>query len=691
MTVAARRNLEAHGATVLSYIPNQAYAVGLDPAAARALAKDPSVQWVGPYRPDYKLSAEIGTRTFTDPNRPVRPGQRLLAVSIFEDEDVDAAAQAAQRLGAEVLSVNRNPRTARLEVRVARGTERALAAIDAVEWVEEVGEPTLRNNITRWVAQSNVTNVLPVWDAGIHGEGQIIGHIDGGIARTSCYFIDLTNNTPGPNHRKLVGYRGAFQSDTHGTHTGGTAAGLNSSGDLSNAGLAYMARISHTNLGLVTSTNLYAYFDSASVQGANVHTNSWGDDGTTAYTSWCHDIDAFSRDREDDLVCFAVTNTSTLKTPENAKNVLAVGATNQAPNQETWGSGGRGPTADGRRKPEVALPGIGIVSAGTSTCSTASLSGTSMASPAVTGCAALVREYYEHGYYPSGAAAAVDDFVPTAALVKATLINGSQDMTGVAGYPSTTEGWGRILLHDALHFTGDARRNVAKDVRNADGLATGQQSELLLNVDNSQTLRVTMAYTDQPALTGAAFTPINNLDLELQGPDGLFLGNVFTSGVSAHGGTADALNNVERAILPAGLFTSGQWTVRVRATSVPDGPQGYAIQVSGAVTEVGGATGVEPLRSTVLATGLLSTSPNPFSRSTEVRFSVAKREAVTLAVYDVSGRKVRTLASGLFEAGSYSYPWDARDEQGARVAAGIYFTRLQGAGVDQTRKMVLLR
>ena len=115
-----------------------------------------------------------------------------------------------------------------------------------------------------------------------------------------------------------------------------------------------------------------------------------------------------SRDREDDLVCFAVTNMSTLKTPENAKNVLAVGATNQAPNQETIGSGGRGPTADGRRKPEVFLPGIGIISAGTSTCNTNQLSGTSMACPAVTGCAALVREYYEHGFYPSGSAAPAD-------------------------------------------------------------------------------------------------------------------------------------------------------------------------------------------------------------------------------------------------------------------------------------------
>jgi hypothetical protein len=227
-------------------------------------------------------------------------------------------------------------------------------------------------------------------------------------------------------------------------------------------------------------------------------------------------------------------------------------------------------------------------------------------------------------------------------------------------------------------------------VRNADGLNTGDVRELSLNVDNAQTLRVTMVFTDQPALSGAAFTPINNLDMEVEGPDGLFLGNVFAGGVSSHGGTADALNNVERAILPAGAFTSGQWTVRVRATSVPMGPQGYALQISGGVSEAV-PTGVESSPKTALGTMLLATSPNPFRKTTEVRFSVAKRQQATLAVYDVAGRRIRTLATGLFEAGSYAYPWDARDEHGTQVAAGIYFARFQGAGVDQTRKLTLLR
>ncbi len=698
MTESARRHLEANGAEILSYVPNHAYLVRMSPSAARDFAGDDQVSWVGPYRADYKLSPEIGTRTFTDPDRPALPHELLLLLCVFEGESVNDVAEEAARLGADVLGVNTHPRTPRVQVRVDRGRERVLAGIESVEWIEEVGEITLRNNDTRWVAQSNVEDVVPVWSAGLHGEGQVIGHIDGGIDRNSCYFRDPLDNTPGPAHRKIVGYRGSFSADTHGTHTGCTAAGVNVNGDLSNAGLAYNSKVSHTKLNLITgfnnsTSNLYAFLDSASVQGADVHTNSWGDDGFTSYTTWCRDIDAFSRDREEDLVLFAITNLSLLKTPENAKNCLAVGATRQAPSQDLHGSGGSGPTNDGRRKPEVYLPGIGIISAASGSCGTASLSGTSMACPAATGAAALVRQYFEAGFYPNGLADSATAFSPSGALVKATLVNASQDMISVTDYPSNREGWGRILLDDALFFDGDTRTSFVVDVRNNLGLSTGEVDEYDVEVQNGQTLRITMAFTDQPATVGAAFAPINDIDLELEGPDGLFLGNVFAAGSSTTGGTADNRNNVERALLPSGAFTAGTWTIRVRGTSVPSGPQGYAIHVSGLVAPETPPTAVEPTLLTGGAgeTRLAQNHPNPFMQSTMVRFSIGKSVNATVSVYDIAGRRIRTLAAGAFDPGEYQVNWDARDERGERVSAGIYFTRLQGTGVDLTRKMVLLK
>ncbi len=87
--------------------------------------------------------------------------------------------------------------------------------------------------------------------------------------------------------------------------------------------------------------------------------------------------------------------------------------------------------------------------------------------------------------------------------------------------------------------------------------------------------------------------------------------------------------------------------------------------------------------------------PNPFgigSEATSIRFSVpSSSERAVLRVYDVSGRLVRTLVNGIREGDSYIATWDGRNERGARVAAGIYFYRLQHGPKIMTKKMVLFR
>lgn len=85
-------------------------------------------------------------------------------------------------------------------------------------------------------------------------------------------------------------------------------------------------------------------------------------------------------------------------------------------------------------------------------------------------------------------------------------------------------------------------------------------------------------------------------------------------------------------------------------------------------------------------------SPNPFAGSTEIAFSVpAGREPASLTVYDVAGRKVRTLVDDRLDAGPHTAAWDGRDSRGHCVAPGIYFCRLEMAGGAVSSKMVLLR
>ena len=83
--------------------------------------------------------------------------------------------------------------------------------------------------------------------------------------------------------------------------------------------------------------------------------------------------------------------------------------------------------------------------------------------------------------------------------------------------------------------------------------------------------------------------------------------------------------------------------------------------------------------------------PNPFNPSTIVSFTIPKRESVEVRIYDVSGRLVRTLADGTYEAGTHFLPWDGTNEGGRSVGSGVYFCRMNAAGFSKTRKLVLIR
>jgi len=83
--------------------------------------------------------------------------------------------------------------------------------------------------------------------------------------------------------------------------------------------------------------------------------------------------------------------------------------------------------------------------------------------------------------------------------------------------------------------------------------------------------------------------------------------------------------------------------------------------------------------------------PNPFNPNTSIRFEVPRRSHVELSIYDVLGRKIRTLVNENMPAGKYSKLWDGKDELGNLVPSGIYFYRLKADNFDRTMKMVFVR
>jgi hypothetical protein len=93
----------------------------------------------------------------------------------------------------------------------------------------------------------------------------------------------------------------------------------------------------------------------------------------------------------------------------------------------------------------------------------------------------------------------------------------------------------------------------------------------------------------------------------------------------------------------------------------------------------------------VYSNSLDQNRPNPFNPATEISYRIAGQRLVTLKIYDVAGRLVRTLVDGPQDPGVYSVTWNGIDNVGATVSTGVYFYRLNAGKYTETRRMVLLK
>ena len=511
---------------------------------------------------------------------------------------------------------------------------------------------------------------------------------DAPIAITESATIEpAADNQPlaiGPRQpgNKVVGHwRPAGAADnphSHGTHVAGIVAG-DLSGEFGDSlysasttrqpehdradGNAPNAQLLGQDLNFITALDnggAYPYqklLDQASAAGAGVHNNSWGVGRGGTYEAFSRALDIASY-RSDMLVVHAAGNFgdnrdfrfrcrpeefnggrcwNSVADPGTAKNNLTVASTRHGSSTEIDAYSSRG-TMDGRFKPDIAAPGTQVVSAAAQGASgvttggyvpaTTPMTGTSMAAPAISAVAALVRQYFTDGFYPSGQRAAADRLAPSSAALKATLLNGTRPTVdpanasspinnGANDWPILGGGWGRPWLDSNLWFQrttpggNDERRLRVFERGNSGGLRTDEQHEYAIAaVRAGQELRITLTWIDPPTTVGSAVAMVNDLDLEVEGPDGrLYRGNQLVAGLSkefctrerfnrlrntpqrceqAGPANADALNNVEQIRLTAPV--AGRYVLRVKGGYVPGAGadlagsdrQGYALVASGA-------------------------------------------------------------------------------------------------------------
>ena len=309
----------------------------------------------------------------------------------------------------------------------------ALAEEPEVMWVEPHQEFQVMNKEAAEITQSGLPGgETPIWDMGLHGEGEIIGVGDSGLDTGHCYFEEATGGAAadqayGPNHRKVVAYRAyadgvATGTADHGTHVVGSIIGSSSTEGAAGAeqrGVAYAAKVSFTDIGPADSPGLQVpndlagnFFNIDYDNGARIHSNSWGAN-VNAYTTSTVGVDQASYEMDDLVILFAAGNsgnadlTPSIGAPATCKNCITVGAsenedgTRQANIDNAPGNmalfSSTGLAVGGRIKPDVAAPGFMVSSANSNSageCPVTEMAGTSMATPITAGDVALIRQVH---------------------------------------------------------------------------------------------------------------------------------------------------------------------------------------------------------------------------------------------------------------------------------------------------------
>jgi flagellar hook assembly protein FlgD len=93
----------------------------------------------------------------------------------------------------------------------------------------------------------------------------------------------------------------------------------------------------------------------------------------------------------------------------------------------------------------------------------------------------------------------------------------------------------------------------------------------------------------------------------------------------------------------------------------------------------------------VARTELLGYSPNTFNPQTRIRFHLAQAGRARVTIYDITGRKVRSLSSQHWSAGEHTVVWRGDDQSGRQVASGAYYVRLEADGQIDHRKIMMLK
>lgn len=640
------------------YFPQNTFMVVGPYEVARRAASAPHVLWVGAYLPEYKISEILQN---WPPSTNGQFEENVFRVHLHESDERQALSskwkESLQVQGINVVFELVGKTDLIAQTKSIPEAVTWLSQQHETLWMEPISTFRATNQWSTRITQKSYSASSPpyIHTFNLTGGGQTIALGDTAANLDSCFFVRPESNTT----LAAFSVECSFLSTTtqngnlcagtephdHGTHVAASLIGSPQSAPLDvHTGHAPGASLYHINLPYVADPknpegvvitpprSFFDYFVKITSTPARIILNSFA--GTDlGYTLNNREIDDFIYSNQYLLAIFPAGNDGAkgpggIGSPASAKNGLTVGSTQNdllslqyKPNPSTQSGSSnindpilkdffgpnvlathssRGPTSDGRIKPDVVAPGEIVYSASKAGCANTDnavigLTGTSMAAAAVAGAAALVRDYLARGFYGVGVIQGSSAILnPTAAQIKAVLINSGANLLGAQGpgylgqlnkflyfdqnTPNPYQGFGRVQLSNVLYFNGTNSKPFFLERNETKAVATGETAIYCFQASEGARIKATLVWSDVAAATSTSVALVNNLDLIIVER---MTGREFRSNGMEN---FDDLNNVEQVEFVNNAGDGARFAAYVHGTNVPagDGPQKFSLVISGA-------------------------------------------------------------------------------------------------------------
>lgn len=482
------RTIEENNIEVVEPLSRYALFVAGDPKEVGSLTNLPFVDWVGPFKPAYRVGRKL---------LEMRGNIKYVNIGVYPEKAVDEVREALEKAGAKILSESSQETSygeafgvLLTELNAAKLTE--IASLAPVRWIEYQGVDVLLDERSSQIVAENFDDAAPPNTAPVTGYRDSLAELELSGAGVTIGIVDsgIDTHDNATMHPDLAGRMDFFveasegettvDASGHGTHVAGIAVGNATSGDMDperfllGLGIAPGSRFGSVNAIGTRGPDRPGMPDddrvlSVANNNGQVMNNSWGEIAAAGvgYTARSRNYDQRVRDPNSDaagLERLAIVSAAgndggadtTIAAPWEAKNPIVVGNSLNFrpgeffPSDDIRGIGGtssRGPAADGRFLPIIVAPGTDIISTrpGSTVDGDPSVAGIQRPRTAYTDTSGTVHQNYFRNSGTSMAAPHVSGLCAlltewwrnrtggrnlSPALLKALLINGAEDLAG---------------------------------------------------------------------------------------------------------------------------------------------------------------------------------------------------------------------------------------------------------------------